>query len=219
MLPTYRRLDGSLVTSSGTAAIYRFSMMNLSKLALGLTFGGFVFAIIWSVIYNFENVTHTHCGVPNYLPSVSAAIGNHEPQRTVWTLIILLHFPLRLIIVQMYFRLYRDQIRPSFQWCVLLTIVLSYLENTGLLFLSLWTSSTNYEVHKKSFTVFVTCAELYMISTYFLNKYGRILPMSTYEKRSINFKRNITIVNLISLVLAIYFFYRHNAKCESGGKL
>lgn len=218
MLPTYRRLDGSLVIPSGTAIICRFSMMKLSRMALGLTFGGFMFAIIWSVVYNFENVTHTHCGVPNYLPSVSAAIGNYEPQRTIWTVVIVLHFPLRLVIVQMYLRLYRDLIHPAYQWCVKVIIILSFLENTSLVFLSLWTSSSNYEVHKKSFTVFVTSAEIYMISTYFLNKYARILPMSNNEKRSILFKRNITIVNLISLALAVYFFYRHNTKCETGGK-
>lgn len=218
MLPTYRRLDGTLVTPSGTSVVCRLSMMKLSRLALALTFGAFVFVISWSILYNFEDVTHTHCGVANYLPSVSSAIGNHEPQRTIWTILIALHFPIRLVIVHMYLRLYRDQIRSIYQWCVSMLFGISLLENFGLLFLSLWTSSINYEIHKRSFTVFVVCAEIYMISTYFLTKYGRILPMTNIEKRSMRFKRNITLINITSLTFAVYFFYRHNKFCEPGSK-
>lgn len=219
MLPTYRRLDGSLVTPSGTSVVCRTSIAKLSRVAVGLIFGAFIYSIVWSILYNFEAATHTHCEVRNYLPSVSSAIGNHEPQRTIWTLCIIIHFPMRLIIVQMYFRLYRDHIRPIYQWCVGIVIALSFLENFALLFLSIWTSTRNYEVHKRSFSVFVSCAELYMISTYFLNKHARILPMNSIERRSLDYKRRITIVNLVSLILASYFFYRHNTKCEPGGTL
>lgn len=218
MLPTYRRLDGTL-SSDGNTIICRLSVVKLSRIALGLTFGGFIFTIIWSILYDFENVTHTHCGVDNYLPSVSAAIGNHEPQRTIWTTLIVLHFPMRLIIVYMYLHLYREQIRSIYQWCVNCLFVISLLENCSLLSLSIWNSSNNYEIHKRSFTVFVLCGEIYMICTYLLNKYGRkSISRTNLEKRSLHLKRTVAFVNVTSLLFAIYFFYRHNTFCEPGSK-
>ena len=37
------------------------------------------------------------------------------------------------------------------------------------------------------------------------------------EKRSKKLKKNVYIVNIISLAMAMYFYYRHNEYCEPGG--
>ena len=39
----------------------------------------------------FQNSTRTHCDVPNFAPSISAAIGSFIPQKYVWQACIALH--------------------------------------------------------------------------------------------------------------------------------
>lgn len=51
---------------------------------------GLLATLTLSIYYNFESVTYTHCGVANVIPSISACIGDHTPQRYIWRLCIAL---------------------------------------------------------------------------------------------------------------------------------
>lgn len=59
-----------------------------------------------------------------------------------------------------------------------------------------------------------------MIMSYFLNKNARKIVdnFSQLELKSLKFKRNLFITNIISISFATYFFIRHNDRCETGGK-
>ena len=58
-----------------------------------------------------------------------------------------------------------------------------------------------------------------MILTYYLNKSARRDPnLSISEIRSLKLKRNLFIINVVSIGLASYFFVRHNEHCEGGSK-
>lgn len=58
-----------------------------------------------------------------------------------------------------------------------------------------------------------------MLMTYYLNKSARREPILTnFETKSVNLKRNLFIINVVSIALAGYFFVRHNDKCEGGSK-
>lgn len=58
-----------------------------------------------------------------------------------------------------------------------------------------------------------------MLLSYYLNKSARREPDLTHsEKKSVNLKRNLFIINLTSIALAAYFFVRHNDHCEGGSK-
>jgi post-GPI attachment to proteins factor 2 len=58
-----------------------------------------------------------------------------------------------------------------------------------------------------------------MCLSYYLSKNGRRDPsLSPIEIRSVNLKRNLFIINLVSILLATYFFVRHNDHCEGGSK-
>lgn len=104
----------------------------------------FLFCVLWSVAYNFEHSTSTHCHVFNILPSISAAIGNFSPQREVWQLAIGLHALPRIIVAFMYKKYHTEVLYPWAYSLSTLACTLNIIENVCLVGLSFWTSSENY---------------------------------------------------------------------------
>ena len=84
-----------------TVKIISFSKLAIFTVALPLC--GFMFCIIWSLAYNFVESTSTHCGVQNYLPSVSASIGSFSPQKFVWRFTIAVHSAPRYLVSFIYY--------------------------------------------------------------------------------------------------------------------
>lgn len=117
------------------------------KFAFGvvsLPFAAFAFCVTWSLIFFFERATSTHCSVPNYLPSISAAIGNYQPQRFVWQVAILLHALPRFLVALQYVRHNKRIVRPAHRRLAYLAFLLNVVENVSLIGLSLWTSTDDY---------------------------------------------------------------------------
>lgn len=212
MLPTYERLNAP-------KTLIKISFSRLAIGAISLALGAFLFTILWTLMFDFVRATYTHCDVANYLPSISAAIGNYEPQKSIWRLAIILHLPIRLAVAHIYSKYYRDHIRKNRRVFAHTAVILNVIENFALLSLSLWTSSDDYEMHRNSFITFIACSELYMLITYFLHRNGRKLALTELEERSTKCKLYMFLTNLIAFAMAGYFFLRHNAKCEPGSKL
>ena len=122
-------------------------VLSLSKIAwftVSLPFFSFTFCVVWSILYNFEKATETHCKVYNFLPSVSAAIGHYRPQKNIWKITIAVQAIIRALVLYMYYRYYRE---TAYKWARDMTnfVLLSYLlENVGLVTLSFWSSNENY---------------------------------------------------------------------------
>lgn len=211
MLPSYERLNAP-------KTLVKIAFSKLAMGAISLALGAFLFTIVWTLLYDFERATYTHCDVRNYLPSISAAIGNYEPQKTMWRLAIVLHLPMRLAVAYIYSKYYRDNIRKNRRIFAQSAVTLNVVENLALLSLSLWTSSDDYEIHRNAFITFIACSEIYMFITYFLHKNGRKQQLTELEERSVKYKFYFFVANLIAFALAGYFFLRHNAKCEPGGE-
>ncbi|XP_061388920.1 post-GPI attachment to proteins factor 2-like [Musca vetustissima] len=209
MLPTYERLNGPKI-------LFRIAFSKVAISAVSLALGAFLFCIFWSVVFDFERATFTHCDVRNYLPSISAAIGNYEPQRTIWRLAIVLHLPVRLAVAHIYMKYYKEQIRKNRRLFAHMAVSLNVIENIALLSLSLWTSSDSYELHRNAFCTFIASSELYMLISYFLNKNARRQALTEKEEKSTRLKLYFFLTNLLAFALAGYFFLRHNAKCEPG---
>lgn len=211
MIPQYKRLGDT------EKKLIKIPFNLFAIIVVSLPLFSFIFCVIWSVIYYFERSTSTHCDVRNYLPSISAAIGNYEPQRFIWQLSICLHIIPRFIIARMYFKHYIDIIRINRRSIIYLLYYTNLIENIALLILSLWTSSEHYEIHKVSFIIFIIMSEIYMIISYFLNKNGRKLQILNHiEEKSIKYKKYLCIINITAFSFAGYFFMRHNTYCEPG---
>lgn len=104
----------------------------------------FIFCVVYSILFNFERATFTHCNVFNFLPSISAAIGSYSPQKEVWQIAIYLHFIPRFLISLVYYQYNKDILTPETIVFRVLAFILNVTENLALVTLSYWTSSSNY---------------------------------------------------------------------------
>lgn len=134
------------LTQTAKAYFIEISFGTFAVTIVSLPFLSFIFCVVWSVLYNFERATATHCGVVNYLPSISAAIGNYQPQRFIWQCAILLQALPRFLVAQQYLRHNSSRIRRNRRALAYLAFVLNLIENIALVGLSLWNSSDFYGI-------------------------------------------------------------------------
>ncbi|XP_064608162.1 post-GPI attachment to proteins factor 2-like isoform X2 [Liolophura sinensis] len=196
------------------------SWRKFAILVLSLPLFGFFVCVIWSILFNFEGTTATHCKVANYLPSASAAIGGYTPQIYIWRICIALHSAPRLIVPVIYYNFHTSVFTAKhslYQSFAALAGFLHFVENLSLVGLTYISSTENHELHKDCFIIFMICSQLYMLLTCALFKWGRSgKPMSPKESKSYWWKKVLFGINIFSIVLAAYFFYRHNTYCEPG---
>lgn len=192
------------------------SLQKLAYFTSALPLASFLFCIIWSLVYNFEEATFTHCKVPNYLPSVSAAIGNYTLQRIVFTTAIVLHTGPRIIYLLAYQQYYREVLKRNSQYLATTAAVLNVVEIVSLLGLTLVPSAVNYPIHEKCFVTFILTSEVYMVVTCWIYKKERQLPLNNQESRSFHLKVKCFVLNIICFSIAGYCFLRHNKHCEPG---
>lgn len=126
MLPEYQRLDAS-------KPLFLISFSRFCLRTVSLSLYSFLFCVIWSVVFDFERATSTHCHVTNYLPSISAAIGNYQPQCFVWQLAITLHAIPRFVIANSYHDRHKSLVSRS-RWLLLAPLAtLLNVEGQGIL--------------------------------------------------------------------------------------
>lgn len=172
MLPQYERLvdpggsDTTIVSGSpgtGRSAV-RLRFGKLAVITVMFPVVGFLFCVVWSLLYNFEQANATHCLVYNFLPSLSAAIGNYQPQRFVWQFSVLVHAPPRYAIAFLYKNFHVGLLRKRSKGLAKLACLLNITELSSLVGLTMWTSISNYggfnlleilESRFKSFLVFI----------------------------------------------------------------
>jgi len=176
----------------------------------------FIFCLGWSLLFDFEKTTETHCEEPEFLPSISSVIGSHIPQKYAWNLSIALHSAPRFLFCSMYWSFFQNRLASSSHRILNLAYVayyLNFLENVSLLGLSFVPSGEVFLVHATCFILFILSSISYMtISTYIL--FPRLKSKSPLERISHKYKKSLLHATVVSVILCCYFYWRHNEYCE-----
>ncbi|XP_053313904.1 post-GPI attachment to proteins factor 2 [Spea bombifrons] len=205
------RPGGSLERPGGSLVRLRFTALAVGTVCCPLF--GFLFCVFWSLIFNFRETTATHCGVPNYLPSISAAIGGETPQRYVWRFFIGIHSAPRLLVAFAYLEHYRG-LHPNRRLRCNVNFLLNVSEILCLLLLTYVSSTEDKGIHQIAFVCFMASSLSYMCLT--VSICGKSKRLSAEERRSYYWKRRLWVFNLATFLLSLAAFYRHNARCEPG---
>uniref|UniRef100_A0A1I7Y5V0 Post-GPI attachment to proteins factor 2 n=1 Tax=Steinernema glaseri TaxID=37863 RepID=A0A1I7Y5V0_9BILA len=188
----------------------------------GLPLSALFICIFLSVTLHLNQSTRTHCGVDNWLPSVSAAVASFSPERYIWRVLIALHAAPRLVLAFAFRNhLLTSPIRsPStgigFALLCQLACFLNLAENIFLLLLTSISSVEDHEAHKISFIGFAFCAISYMFLATGLYNYSNRRQLSTMGEASYQRKLLFCWSSVVSIIFACYFYYRHNTFCETG---
>lgn len=182
------------------------------------------------LLYDFQAVTRTHCrGTKNVLPSVSAAIGYSEQTSFLWFVCIALHTPFRFKLAKLLNGVYKKILAQVYDADFLLGLSLQELrqfkkvermtkvsywlnafEVTGLLVLSIYTSSSNYEMHRNGFLMYLIGSAGFTICTCTIEKDLRKKNMFNSYK----IRLYIGIIYFISLFASLIFYNWHNMYCS-----
>ncbi|KAH7731807.1 post-GPI attachment to protein factor 2 [Aphelenchoides avenae] len=173
----------------------------------GLPMSALVICILVSITLHWDEATRTHCGVTNWLPSVSAAVASYAPERYIWRLLIGIHGAPRLALAFA---------SSLFSLACSVACALNVFEVLFLLLLTSISSIEDYFLHKMCFIGFIVCGLSYMMFSTWLFDYSGRRRTTTLCERSFQYKVLCCVGLSVSLVCAMYFFYRHNAYCEPG---
>ena len=201
--------------------------MNLKHIcifALILPLVAFFSCILISLFKDFESANSTHCNVYNILPSISASISKFYPQIAVWRLLIGIDSFPRYFIAYVYFHNYylpkKEYLKYSYCYEGLIRIAffIHIIELTSLLLLSYISSVEIFSVHKISFIAFLASSSMYMLLSVLTHFWPTEQPgyanRSVKDYKSRQMKLGIIILYIACLIMALYFYIRHNIRCE-----
>lgn len=210
----------------------------VASAVLPLTALGYVFII--PMLTNFKSVTRTQCdwGRPkNIFPSVSAGISFNANTTLVWFFLIVLHTPARFQLANLLDRTYKkilaeiynsdflrglnlEQLRrfKRIQRVTKFSYWFNLFEIFGLCILSLFPSTSNYEMHVDGFGMYLIGAAGFTVCTLiiefdFKKKNMVNISLSNLLHNSFTIRLRLSIIYFISFAISAFLFYIHNIHC------
>ncbi|CAG7822698.1 unnamed protein product [Allacma fusca] len=200
--------------------VIRIPSRAIAIITVFLPLSAFIFSIFWAFHTNYRSATLVYCHenqVFNYLPSLSAAIGDFSFSKKVWIISVTLHAPPRFLYAYMYQKYLTTVIYKRYSVWVGVAFFLNLVENIGLLGLSFISSKASLPLHAMNFTIFIISSELYMLTMCILLYRCRNIPcVSSRELKSHRIKLRLFVIILSCSVVLPYVYHRHNAYCEEG---
>ena len=150
--------DKTLKERKSTQYALQFTIEALVGVTMKLNMFGLAFCVIWSIIFDFEKSTKTHCGVLNFAPSISSAIGTFLPQKYVYQVVVSVLMVPRFLCLLAYKRFYElriPKVAGKKYWMVKFMILFHSLELISLLGLTIVPSKENFNIHKGQDYVFL----------------------------------------------------------------
>jgi len=192
---------------------------------------GLLFCMTYSLVVDFVRINMTHCHrIINFLPSVSASISFSEETALVWFLFILIHTPFRFVLAKrlnttyklLFAQVYTPEHLASLKFTefkqfsrikqlVSWSFLLNKLEIAGLLILSTFTSTNNYEMHKLGFSLYLIASACFTLFVCIVE--SRLEYEKTHNCYQI--KKKLALTYTASFILIVVFFIWHNKYCTS----
>ncbi|PAA86044.1 hypothetical protein BOX15_Mlig033780g1, partial [Macrostomum lignano] len=203
-------------------------MRPLALFASALPAAALLACVCIAVHYRGEGALATHCRNVNRLPSISAAVGQRSLEKRIWSVSIAVSCALRLLVAAAY----RQEIaaRLSATWrvsdsCGAASLIpgahfgLGCLELASLLGLSVIASTDNYAVHRNCFITFLLSSFAYMllhlwVASRIRSKFIAGTQRVLFTTRCFLAKLLLLSAYCASILLAVYFYARHQAYCE-----
>ena len=198
-------------------AVLTLSYLTILRTTLFSVSSGLILTVGTALYYRFDSVTGTHCRVPNYLPTISAAFRD-LPSRFTWQLGILYHLPRAFLDIFLYHTYFSNRLNElgkstikyrSLNWFQSIVV---FLHHFSLLTLTLVTSAPeHYAIHEAGFIGFMVTGFLHMLA------FMWILRVTSSDGKGLTTMRRRVICFLffaVTFAISMYLFLRHNAYCE-----
>jgi hypothetical protein len=173
--------------------------------------------LVLSIAYNYNQVLRSSCPQRNFMPSISACIGDHYPQFVFWRLNVMFYVWQRFLAAFVSYHPYHQATKGSIPLTNRFRLVAAIAENVGLMILSAVSSKDHLIVHELSFGVFAISAFIVMLLTNILiRQWIKVAERGGYEpdprctlataRRALSWRTRSSMISTISLILAFYFF-------------
>eukprot|EP01127_Copromyxa_protea_P005366 TRINITY_DN15305_c0_g1_i1.p1 TRINITY_DN15305_c0_g1~~TRINITY_DN15305_c0_g1_i1.p1 ORF type:complete len:322 (-),score=52.48 TRINITY_DN15305_c0_g1_i1:19-984(-) len=172
---------------------------------------GIGLAIAVSMSFHYEDVTKTHCDVPNPLPSISAAIGNNIPERWFVRFGIMLMAAQRVadcFIIYVYFKKRLPPVKIYHVMNILQSFC-NFAENFSLWVVAFISSTEYFPFHEKGFILWTFFQLTKSFITLWL--YPKAHPHTpAFQLRGFKYRVGCVALNLITMFCAGVVYYLHS---------
>ncbi|CAL8074188.1 unnamed protein product [Calicophoron daubneyi] len=178
-------------------------------------------ALIYCVLLSISKGTclATHCTDANFLPSLSAAVSDEDPQRSVWSTAVLFSSACRLYVLPFvtasYMQTFSRFLKSDYSHVILLNSAFGFAEIISLNAMSMFSSTYRYEAHRDCLTVFVFCSVMYMAFDVSLLSRLRIRLHGKDLKSNVEAKKRIFAVYVLLLAVVGLCYYVHITYCPA----